>query len=711
MTIQTQMMSLFGAVFIRDVAESKNSASTMDLMALCMDYRYAMAPDLITAVDKLTDGQRATLFQELGAAFNENIKGLGGKVSPLYRAFPNHTLIPDDVRVMAWFFHLLGFDTAYNPAQYGANPFTGFQNDWMGETADFDKEHTVRFKAEDGNRRRKVRFLRLADESFIVDKVTAIMSNLTPLSNAERTFVRYALNNGYLPASALASIRFREKLPLVWDMMSTEQYVEACNSVTDALRLAVHLTGSVRRHRVGRAWTGAYSRNVTVEPDLSLNTAPYFKLSTAHAKQIMAILEGVLVRGNTDHETDFLRHAEPWKRLASHIRVRQFTKRYPNAVNALMDLRTGWLKSWESKYAAADAAGKIALAKERPGVFVRRLTEISRQCTEADKPALLSAAKEAFETVDTPKLLQLRTHLNRTVDQTKRFHMLPNGTIMSSERAPDVVDARIKHLLEACLTKRLQGKLEYDKTIISSDLFGMFLPAGNRSASDADTRTSRGDRVKLDYRAEDTIRFFLHWHERCDVDMSAVFYDADLNRVKECTYYSLDIGYAKHSGDILDGRRGAAEYIDIKVGQALKAGARYVLMNANVYSGMSFDTFTCHVGVMIRDGQTGDHFDVSTVESKLSLDSPTTNNTPALFDLETGEMIYIDLHGNWNRGENVSSKSASLKDTLRFFIDYDQYRPTFGDVITLAGSFDGPMATSDMVRASQDNILQTLAEA
>lgn len=195
--------------------------------------------------------------------------------------------------------------------------------------------------------------------------------------------------------------------------------------------------------------------------------------------------------------------------------------------------------------------------------------------------------------------------------------------------------------------------------------------------------------------------------------MSAAFYDADLGKLNDCTYYNLQGEYAVHSGDILDGSKGAAEYIDIDVKKAKKAGVRYVLMNANVYSGMTFDTFPCHVGAMIRDGQTGKHFEVSTVETKLSLDSPTRNTTPAIFDLDTGVMIYVDLHGNWDRHHNVSSKGASLKETLRYFIEYDKYRPTFGDVISFAGSADpdAPKATASEIRAKQDEILATLAEA
>lgn len=717
MNIQSRIMSLFGAALVRPdhISDGTNEASVMDLTALAMDYRYAFSPDLLAALDKLTDGQRGTLFLELGVAFNENIKGLGGQVSPLYRAFPNHDIrcYGHEVHVVAWLLNMMGVDVNGDAELYGANPFTGFQNDWHRADADLDAEHTLRFKDSGGNRRRKIRFLKLADESFVSDKVSAIMSNLNPLSAAEKDFVGYALRNDYLPASALSSIKFREKLPLVWDMMTQDQYVAACNSVTDVLRLAAHLTGMVRRRKIGKSWTGTYGHTVSEGPDLSLNTPPYFKLTTSHVKVVMAILEGILSRGNTDHETDFLRHAEPWKRLASHIRVRQFTKRYPQAVNALMDLRTGWLKSWESKYAAADAAGKIEMAKDRPGVLVRRLTELSRACGAGEKKALLGAAKTAFDTVDTGKLFQLRTHLNRTVDQEKRFHQLPNGGIMVSERAPDVIDKRITHLLDASLHSRLAGTLPFSRNV-PDEAYGLFVPAGNRSASDVDVRTSRGDRVRLDFRAEDTIRFFLHWHERCDVDMSAVFYDADLNHVDECTYYNTNVkNYASHSGDILDGSRGAAEYIDIKIANARKRGVRYVLMNANVYSGMTFDTFPCHVGVMLRDGQTGDHFEVSTVETKLSLDSPTRNTTPAIFDLETGDMIYVDLHGRWDTHHNVRSKSASLQDALRYFINYDQYRPSFGDIIAVAGSDDpnAPVATAAAIRDNQDEILASLADA
>jgi len=711
MNVDADILSIFGA-FHLDGSNSTVEASVMDIAALAYDYRYALTPDLLAALDKLTPTQRGAAFKRLGSALNKNLSGMD-QVSPLYRRFPNHQILPFDVRFLGWLMTHLGFQFDHDPAEFGADPFTGFQNDWLGGDTDLDAEFTLRFKDEDGNRRRKVRFIKLADESFITDKAVAMMSNLEPFSSAETRFMKWALSTGALPTSALASIKFREKLPLVWDMMTNDQYAAACNSVTDVLRLAVHLSGSVRRHKVGKSWTGIHGRTVTQEADLSLKTPPRFRLTTSQAKAVMDILEAVLVRGNTDHETDFLRHAEPWKRLASHVRIRSFEKRAPNAYAALMDLRTGWLKSWESKYAAADVAGKIALAKDRPGVLARRMTELSRLASSKDMSALLSAAKGAFDTVDAGKLLQLRTHLTRTVEHDKRFHMLPNGTIMASDRAPDRIDPRLTHLLDASLHSRLAGKLPFSRDV-PEEAFGVFVPAGNRSASDTDVRTSRGDRVKLDFTNDDTVRFFLHWKESCDVDMSAVFYDADLNRQGDCSYMSLRQGnYAVHSGDILNGSRGAAEYIDIDVAKARKAGIRYVLMNANVFSGMTFDTFPCFAGLMIRDGQTGKHFEVSTVETKLSLDSETRNTSPAILDLETGYMVYLDLHGNWGRHNNVRSKAADLKDIMRYFLTYRDYRPSFGDIVSIAGSDDpaAPKATVEAIRDQKDEILAVLADA
>lgn len=701
MNINANMISLFGAVPPTIRGKYRGDATVADIMALALESNYALTPDYVNILSDMSSKERGMFFTALGAALNE-LTGPNFKTSPMYREFPNHDFVPDNMRVVAYILAMMGVNVSANPAFYGVNPYTGFQDTLFGINHDYDDLFTIPLKVR-GGKRREIRFIKPATRKFVETKLKAIMENLTPLSSQEKDFVVWALD-GNASLEVIQNIRFREKIPAIYGMISEEDYASLCNSVTDVLRLAAHLSGE-QYVRTPIRWGG--SRYVLKQPDLSLKSKPRFALSTAQGKSVMRILESVIENKNTDYETDFLRHEEFWKRLAEHIRVNSHKTRAPNAVVALIDLRLGWMKSWESKFAAASVAEKINMAKSRPGVFVRRLMELWNSANIREKDMIVDAAEGVFVKVDVMKLLQLYVHLSRTVHTSKRFHMLPNGKIMESRGkiggAPQVLTVLVDHL-----HSRLYGRLPYSS---GEDLDGMFVPAGNRSMSESDSRVSKGDRKDVKFESGDVLRLFLHWDDYCDVDMSAVFFSENGESIGWCTYYHLKTPYAVHSGDIQDGSGGAAEYIDINVDKARQHNVRYVLMNANVYSGGSFDTFPCYVGVMVRDGKTGKHFEPSTVEAKFSLDSNNRNNMPMLFDLETGQIIYMDLPGQWDNYDNVSKKLHDAVSGVEYFLNYDAYRVSYSDVLGFAGKAGAPPITADTINDKRDEILAVLAEA
>ncbi len=686
----TDIIPTFNAVYIdSNIAPSPMKASVIDVCALALSYGYAFGRDVVLAMENLSAEQRGMLFFQLGDdLWNTSGMKLAGRVSPLYREFPNHTILPLEQRWTCYLLYLVGIDVRFDPRLYGADPVSGFQDSIYGSDVLWDELHAV--KLEGGNVRRPIRFLRLADKAFISGKVVSMLSNLTPFSPVELRIVTDALSDGLVELSDLKTVRFREKLPLLWDgFATTEMYSWACNSVTDVLRLAAHFS----------------------DADVSLQTRVKLALSTSHAKSLLAIMDNILADGDTDFNTDLLRREELWKRFAVHVRANKYVRRFPLAVTALDALRKGTLVSWESGYARADLVTKIGMARLRPGVFVRRLAALCREAIKHDNTAagalIMQCADQVFPQVDCMKLLQLFVHLDRTVKVVDRFHMLPNGKLMhSTQQALD--HSALAKVLEMHLSQRLGGMLEWSN---SSEMNNMFIPAGNRAASDTTVRTSRGDRIQLKFEDGDVARFFLFWHARADVDISAVFYDENMVKMGECTYFHMRMDYAIHSGDILDGSAGAAEYIDVDVNKARKNHVRYVQMQANVYTGQAFDQFECAVGVMIRDGKTGRHFEASTVETKLSLDSPNTACTPAILDLETMQMIYVDLPEHWGERENVETKATPLAKALQFFVDYADYRPSYGTVLRFAGTPDGPPATVNNIRDGSDDILAALAAA
>ena len=678
------LLSLFNAIFVDgSIKESANKASVADLMALAMEGRFVFSREVVGALDALTPGQRGSVFSAFGAEL-QGLLGQFGKFSPLYRAFPNHVILPFELRWVCFLSRWFGLSVHMNFSEglYGADPITGFQNDMFGANPDYDRLFSVPL---DGTgEKRHLRLVRLADAVFLQNKASAMMNNTTPFSVTEQEFIEGGLADNLFDVSAFATLRFREKLPLIRQHVTAEVYAGLCNSITDVLRLAVHVSGG----------------------DVSLNKRTKFKLSTSATKSILGVSEVIMLRGTTDVETDLVRHEEAWKRFASHVRIHKYVDRFPQTAYALSALRGGVLQSWNARYEQSKLQERVVMATDRPGEFVRRLTALLRQVhTERNRTAgemIVKASAGVFAKVDCLKLLQLYTHLTQTLPMSKRYHMLPDGSIKKSVRVNDgeLPVKRVTVVLAGHLTERLAGVLPLAN---SSALSRMFLPVSNRSMAKADTRNSRGDRVSIDFTDSDVVRLFLYWKKACDVDLSVTFFDSKLERLDDCSYMNLAVykGYAQHSGDILDGRKGAAEYVDIDVGKAKANDVHYALVTV----------FPCFTGVMVRDGVTGQHFEIDTVQSKLSIDSESRMNTPALFNLYTGELIFADLSGDWNMYANVRNMSASINDTLDLLLNYGSYRTSYHTVFGFAGTPTGEVATMDIIRDNRDDILLKLSTA
>ena len=318
------LIPAFGAVHIdQNMAPSQSKASVADLCALALDYGYAFTREVVLEMERLTPGQRGTLFVHLGddLGHTSGLK-LARKVSPLYRAFPNHVILPLEYRWACYLLYMVGIDVRHDPRLYGADPVTGYQDAIYGADTDWDATFAVKLEGASG--RRDIRFLKLADDTFISAKAVSMLSNLTPFSPVELRIVTDALSEGRVASAELKAIRFREKLPLVYGAFpSPEMYVSACNSVTDVLRLAAHFSNA----------------------DVSLQTRVKLNLSTSEAKSLLTIMEHILEEDNTDFGTDLMRHEELWKRFSVHVRTYQYVKRFTKAVTALMRLRSGKLRS------------------------------------------------------------------------------------------------------------------------------------------------------------------------------------------------------------------------------------------------------------------------------------------------------------------------------------------------------------------------------
>lgn len=306
----------------------------------------------------------------------------------------------------------------------------------------------------------------------------------------------------------------------------------------------------------------------------------------------------------------------------------------------------------------------LDLLKSNPGMYARRLVELLRKTKTLDTDAdlVLDGFSEIAPRVSTRVLVEIWNLMQVPAGRTdgapkwKAVTLASGKTVSLPVTIMDDVTRDQALRIQSVIEKSLEGRNKGLDWILGVDPDTRYaMPLSTRFASGGKT-AGRGTRVKLDgYNAEDpdlTIRMFVHWRDRgntvddrVDLDLSTVVASDDLESCESVWYGDLRNSSMTHSGDLTSAPNGACEYIDVNVGNTLERGWRYVIPTVHSYTGQTFDTIPeAFAGVMFRhgDAQKGEIFDATTVRSRFDLDKQATNTVPFVFDLKTGELIWLD---------------------------------------------------------------------
>lgn len=306
----------------------------------------------------------------------------------------------------------------------------------------------------------------------------------------------------------------------------------------------------------------------------------------------------------------------------------------------------------------------LDLLKSNPGMYARRLVELLRKTKTLDTDAdiVLDGFSEIAPRVSTRVLVEIWNLMQVPAGRTdgapkwKAVTLASGKTVTLPVTIMDDVTRDQALRIQSVIEKSLEGRNKGLDWILGVDPDTRYaMPLSTRFASGGKT-AGRGTRVKLDgYNAEDpdlTIRMFVHWRDRgntvdnrVDLDLSTVVASDDLESCESVWYGDLRNSSMTHSGDLTSAPNGACEYIDVNVAKTLERGWRYVIPTVHSYTGQTFDTIPeAFAGVMFRygDAQKGEIFDATTVRSRFDLDKQTTNTIPFVFDLKTGELIWLD---------------------------------------------------------------------
>ena len=327
----------------------------------------------------------------------------------------------------------------------------------------------------------------------------------------------------------------------------------------------------------------------------------------------------------------------------------------------------------------------LDLLKSNPGMYARRLVELLRKTKTLDTDAdiVLDGFSEIAPRVSTRVLVEIWNLMQVPAGRTdgapkwKAVTLASGKTVSLPVTIMDDVTRDQALRIQSVIEKSLEGRNKGLDWILGVDPDTRYaMPLSTRFASGGKT-AGRGTRVKLDgYNAEDpdlTIRMFVHWRDRgntvddrVDLDLSTVVASDDLESCESVWYGDLRNSSMTHSGDLTSAPNGACEYIDVNVAKTLERGWRYVIPTVHSYTGQTFDTIPeAFAGVMFRygDAQKGESFDATTVRSRFDLDKQTTNTIPFVFDLKTGELIWLDStvkSSTWRSVGDARNVSALL---------------------------------------------------
>lgn len=441
--------------------------------------------------------------------------------------------------------------------------------------------------------------------------------------------------------------------------------------------------------------------------DVSLSENTRFHLSRAQRRRVAALLDRVLekyldpYKNHYDDLADqFARNNEKWKRLAYAIHFKELHARGQLSDESdywLSHVMDGCLKTFNSHVedllykVQADVHmftdhtdALLKLLSSRPGEFARRLVEVLRKTMSSRHGRVIDAFSSVADRVSTPVLIQLWNLLQFPMGKTDGVPEYRTVTvktargqktaIIANKIMKDVTREEAEDLITV-IEKALSGRKKEEFVELGPDAGEYTVPLGTRSASSGGRQIGRGSRVKINGWDPDssTIRLFIHWRNihndsyygRVDLDLSAIYVTDDFQEARQVSYTNLrDMGVT-HSGDLTSAPNGAAEFIDVNAKTLLANGYRYVIATVYSYTGQPFSVIPeASAGFMVRqpqDVQDGEIFDARTVDTKYDLVHVSVNSTPFIFDLATGEMIWVDLAAyasGWNAVANPDNASS-----------------------------------------------------
>jgi len=508
-----------------------------------------------------------------------------------------------------------------------------------------------------------LKILVLVNDVWVGRMIQSLLKSNDSLSERDKEVLEYFVVEDPKFVEGTA-IPFKENLCFVAGvLLENEQPIEPfITTTTDVLRIATHLSGG----------------------DISLGEKTRFKSQPRRIRrQLCHALERVY------RDEDIQRHRGKWIKLAHSLHVGEFSSDLHEKFKVVRNNEKIWTFNGkvQKHLDANEIMEAAALLKTRPGEMARRLDHLLRSTTRPS--AVIKEFASVVNKIPTRILLSVLGHMRgrRAINEQDlyRIYFLKGQTQKFWFRQPyevapvkDSAVQKVVDIIETSLKSRFSKLDAMGKVWVDPELADCPLPAQQRSASDSLFTVARGTRIPLqDAERAKTIRMFCYW-VGVDIDLSATLFSEDFTEREQISYTNLRSDNIKscHSGDIVDGSRGASEFIDVDIESALAGGYRYVVMELFVFSGPDFkDHDTCFVGWMTRaKPKSNEIYEPKTVQQKIDLTMESRRSIPVIFDLQERKIIWVDMAPsalNEHYGRNLESNRPSTQQLTKGMLRLD----------------------------------------
>ena len=364
-----------------------------------------------------------------------------------------------------------------------------------------------------------------------------------------------------------------------------------------------------------------------------------------------------------------------------------------------------WAGQVERSREAGDCERTLQLLRQRPGLFARSL--FATMLRFRPQP-VVDAFRQVADQVPPRLLLSLGYQSQLYFDRTLQRVARPlSGTMVHIQPHPLLARYTDDQLLDmqqqvlGLFLETMRRRFDANSPLSSlpsplSSLHYIYIDprlddipvsVGDRSATIQDTSAAlQGTRFAVE---GDSVRLFLQWGrdlpaQPLDMDLSCHILKDD--GVQLCSYFSLNVPGAKHSGDIreIPDYVGTAEYIELSLPELQQAGAYQVVFTCNAYSAGALQP-NLMVGWMDSrfpmqvSNETGVAYDPSTVSHIVRISE--TNLAKGLvfgvLDVAKREITWLEVPFD---GQTVLSVNT---DTIGAYLRRLRAKPTIGQLLRL----------------------------